>query len=57
MDFSSVLLTGKDSLSRNQFCWKAQACLCLYDAGGQVGEPDPEPEARRVAKVQVLFGL
>lgn len=32
-------------------------CVFLFIPGGQVGEPDPEPEACRVAQVQVLFGL
>lgn len=31
--------------------------LCVCDTGGQMGEPDPEPETCCVAEVQVLFWL
>lgn len=48
------------SCRKNLPFWKSVMCqrimrLCVCDAGGQMGEPDPEPETRCMAEVQVLF--
>lgn len=56
-DSSPAPLVGKDVPVWKSVVQESTCLLCLHGAGREVGEPDPEPEARRMAQVQVLFGL